>query len=82
MQNYFSRLEQTVIGAAGFGFMADAVGLHMGVPLTERRLMFWARYGIYKNPIADQQPPLSRALVGDRIGRDPRSAYINRCIVR
>lgn len=78
----FSGLEQTVTGPAGFGFMADTGGLHMGEPLTEgRRLMFWARYGIYKNPMANLQPA-PRALVGDRIGRDRRSVYINRCILK
>lgn len=77
----FSGLKQTVTGPAGFAFLADTSGLHMGEPLTEgRRLMFWARYGLYKNPMANLQPA-PRALVGDRIGRDRRSVYINRCIL-
>lgn len=78
----FAGLKQTFTGPAGFGFMADTGGLHMGEPLTEgRRLMFWARYGLYKNPMAGREPAVPRDVVGDRIGRDPRSKFINRCIL-
>ena len=77
----FSGLDATIMGPAGFAFMADTGGLHKGEPLTEgRRLMFWARYGVYRNPVAASDPA-PRSLVEDRIGRDARTRYINRCIV-
>lgn len=76
----FDGFVETITGPAGFGFIADTGGLHKGVPLTEgRRLMCWARYGLYRNFIAvkDGAPPLP--ILG-RAGNDPRSAYINRCV--
>jgi hypothetical protein len=68
-------------GPAGTAFMADTSGLHKGVPATEgRRLMVWARYGLYRNPVA--RKPQERGLIGKRIVADWRTAYVNRCLVR
>jgi hypothetical protein len=79
----FDGLIETIQGPAGTSFIADTSGLHMGLPLTHgRRLMFWARYGLYRNSAAEGTTAVARSAVGDRIPNDARTAYINRCIVR
>ncbi len=70
----------TITGPAGTALIADTGGLHKGVPLTEgRRLMFWARYGLYRNTWAAS--PVSAALAAGRLPSDPVATYINRCII-
>jgi hypothetical protein len=70
----------TLTGPAGTALIADTGGLHKGVPLREgRRLMFWARYGLYRNTGATS--PVSAALASGRLSPDPVARYINRCIV-
>ncbi len=70
----------TITGPAGTGFIADTAGLHKGVPLTEgRRLMFWARYGLYRNN--GTVSPVAASLAARRLNDDPATSYINRCIV-
>jgi len=70
----------TITGPAGTALIADTGGLHKGVPLTEgRRLMFWARYGLFRNNWATS--PVSAALAAGRLPSDPVATYINRCIV-
>ncbi len=70
----------TISGPAGTAFIADTAGLHKGVPLSEgRRLMFWARYGLYRNTGAVS--PVSAALAAGRVAAGPAARYINRCIV-
>lgn len=83
-EEIFPDLTDTITGPAGFAFMADTGGFHRGIPLTRgRRLMFWARYGLYRNwtNYNDRLQPVDRVLVGDRLPADERTAYINRCIV-
>ncbi len=80
----FEGLIDTITGPAGTAFIADTTGLHKGIPATAGpRLMFWARYGLYRNHAthADGTEAVPRRLVGNRLPGDARSAYINRCIV-
>ncbi len=77
----FDGFVETITGPAGFGFVADTSGLHKGLPLTEgRRLICSARYGLYRNVMAVNTgaPPLPQM---DRVGRDERRVYIDRCLV-
>jgi len=77
----FGDLIDTIVGPAGFAFLADTSALHMGVPpISSRRLMFWARYGLYTNPMA-LSPVAAPARIAPRL-TDSRTAHINRCIVR
>lgn len=81
----FSGLIDTITGPAGFAFIADTSGLHKEMPMTAgRRLMVCARYGLYRNTytaiMGDVAVPPSA--VGSRLAGDPRTVYINRCLVR
>jgi hypothetical protein len=70
----------TLTGPAGTGLFADTSGLHKGVPLSEgNRLMFWARYGLYRNTGAAS--PVSAVLAAGRLPSDPATRYINRSII-
>ena len=70
----------TITGPAGTALIADTSGLHKGIPLTSgRRLMFWARYGLYRNNWAAS--PVPAALTAGRLSADPATRYINRCLV-
>jgi hypothetical protein len=78
----FPGLAETITGPAGTAFLADTLGLHKGEPLTEgRRLMFWARYGLYRNGLTSYVSPAVASQVRRRIGSDSRSLYINRCLL-
>jgi Phytanoyl-CoA dioxygenase (PhyH) len=84
-QDVFQGLIDTITGPAGFGFIADTGGLHKGEILTEgRRLMFWARYGLYRNSgnTGDETVPIEPSLIAGRLPTDERTAYINRCLIR
>ncbi|HEX9463944.1 MAG TPA: hypothetical protein VGB82_15205 [Alphaproteobacteria bacterium] len=81
-QVIFPGLAETITGPAGTGFFADTSGLHKGEPLTEgRRLMFWARYGLYRNPAVIRPSTRSSALARGRIPSGPQSLYMNRCLL-
>lgn len=83
-EDIFSGRVQTITGPAGHAFIADTSGLHRGVPLAEgRRLMFWARYGLFRNYGLRlmKTDPVPRSVVAHRVPLTPRSAYINRCIL-
>lgn len=83
-EQVFDGLIDTVTGSAGFGFIADTGGLHKGEPLSEgRRLMFWARYGLYSNCLVgfDGIEPVEGERAAGRLSTDMKTAYINRCII-
>ena len=81
----FGGLSDTITGPAGFAFIADTGGLHKTLPpAAGRRLLFRARYGLYRNTHAAVMgdtavPP---AAIGTRLPRDLRTVYINRCLIR
>ena len=80
----FAQNIETFVENAGFGFFADISGLHRALPpLSAPRLIFYARYGMFKNkmPENDEIHPVSLDNWPDRIGRDLRSRYINRLLV-
>lgn len=73
----------TLTGIAGTSFMADTYAFHQGLPLQQgRRLAFWARYGLYKNWIYDNDKAgrVPRSLVNGRIEWDDRNRYITRLL--
>jgi hypothetical protein len=75
-------LIHTWIAPAGSAILADTYGLHMGKPPHEgERLMFWARYGLGANDgmVADADVGGGVDLSA-RIGRDPRTRYVNRLL--
>jgi len=64
---------------AGYAFLADAFGLHRGVPLVEgERLLFWTRYGLYDNGFSvDVSPaPLPNDKFKNRIQYEKTNRYI------
>ncbi len=80
----FGDLVDTIVGPAGTAFIADTNALHKGVPATKgRRLMAWARYGLYRNSIVplDEIEPIARSRVAGRLQDDSLSRYINRCLI-
>lgn len=83
-ERVFDGLIDTIMGPAGSAFLADTSGLHKGVPAMEGpRLMFWARYGLYRNAIwqSDKIKPVDPLLMAGRLPTDWRTAYINRCLI-
>jgi hypothetical protein len=80
IETVFGAQADVVEGPAGTAILADTYGFHKGIPpRTERRLMFWARYGTYPNFTPPTQR-VSRLLVGDRLPADERTRYINRAL--
>ncbi len=78
----FPGLGETITGPAGTAYLADMLGLHKSEPLAEgRRLMFCARYGLYRNGAASQISPAAAAKLRGRIASDAKSRYINRCLI-
>ena len=70
---------------AGFAFLADAFGLHRGIPLLEKeRLLFWTRYGLYDNGFSvDVGPnPIPRESLAHRMSDDETHRYIFRAVVQ
>lgn len=81
----FNGLIERIAGPAGLGFIVDTTALHKGLtPTAGRRLIFWARYGLYRNIQAASEAiqPISRAAIGERLPRDRRTAFINRLLIR
>jgi hypothetical protein len=82
-ERLFPGMAETITGSAGTAFVADTGGLHKGLPALERpRLMFWARYGIYRNFVALDRSPLPKEAVAGRLPQNWECAYINRCLVK
>lgn len=80
----FAKRIERIEGPAGTGFVIDPSGLHRGVPPTDGdRLMFWARYGIYRNVAyhADELAPVAVPGLWSRLTDSPRARYINRLVV-
>lgn len=78
------KLRMKILGPAGTAFMADNYGLHRANPLRQgNRLVFWARYGIYKNAtyISQRTVPLQMPDAEIRAGDTPGHRYLNRLIV-
>lgn len=70
-------------GLAGTAFMADTYAYHQGMPLKKgRRLAFWARYGLYKNWVYDNDRAgrVQRSLVDGRIVWTEENRYITRLL--
>jgi hypothetical protein len=81
----FDGLIDTITGPAGTAFIADTSGLHKGFPaMQERRLMFWARYGLYRNSAvrADGTEAVTASTIAGRLPRDWRSSYVNRTLIK
>ena len=81
---HLDRRIDTIAGPAGSAFLADAYGLHRGVPPTgARRLVCWIRYGLFENAASaeDKITPVPRAAVAGRVPDDAKSNYVNRLIV-
>lgn len=81
----FEGLVDKIAGPAGFAFTADTGGLHKWLPSAAgRRLMFWARYGLYRNTHASLMGEASvpPSAIQARLPRDARTIYINRCLIR
>ena len=81
----FRGVADTITGPPGFAFLADTSGLHkLPPPGAGRRLIFTARYGLYRNTRAavtgEGAVPLS--MIGMRLPRDARTIYVNRCLIR
>jgi hypothetical protein len=80
----FASQIETITGPAGYGFVVDTAGLHKGIPLTTgNRLMFWARYGLYRNTtyFNDKLAPVANPAHAAAFMRQPYSAYINRGLI-
>ena len=74
----------TVEGAKGTAFLAAPAGFHRGLPPADKpRLMFWARYGMFRNfvSVADGIAPVALEDFGRRLSDDAVSHYVNRLIV-
>lgn len=84
ISSIFSKLITPVHGPAGTSFIADTFGFHRGEAVRTNRLLFWVRYGLYRNftLAADGIQPVSIADAPVRSPRDEYFRYTNRCIAR
>jgi len=79
-----NRLKVKIVGPAGTAFLIDNYGLHFGHPLRQgKRLVFWARYGLYKNATYKTQRtvPIKDSGAEQRIGHSFNQRYLNRLII-
>lgn len=70
-------------GRAGTAVIEDTYGLHSAGQILTPRLLFWARYGFYRNT-GHQAANFGTARWSDvagRIPRDPYHAFVNRMIL-
>ena len=77
-------LHVSVEGPAGTAVLEDSWGLHHGDLVTGGpRLLFWARYGMYRNSAheADKMGTVPWSSVGQRIPRDDYHRFVNRILL-
>jgi hypothetical protein len=83
-RRYLSDWEIRIKGPRGTALLADTYGLHKGIaPTTGRRMVFWARYGLYANLAYGtmKMAPLPWSMIGHRLPDDARSRYVNRLLL-
>jgi hypothetical protein len=83
IEELFSSLLVCVKGPAGTAVVEDTSGLHRAGPVSSRRLVFWARYGMYRN-VAHVLADIGTgrwADLGGRISRDDYYSFVNRLIL-
>jgi hypothetical protein len=85
IENLFGDALATIVGPAGSAMLCDTRAFHRGLmPRDKSRLIFWARYGVSRNTnSADlEMGPLRRETLDLDLEEGPRTAYINRLLVR
>lgn len=85
IESLFGDSVATIVGPTGSAMLCDTRAFHRGLmPRDKSRLIFWARYGVSRNTnSADlEMGPLRRETLDLHIEESPRSAYINRLLVR
>jgi hypothetical protein len=70
-------------GPRGTAFIEDTYGLHRGTPPSSPRLLFWARYGLYRNVahVNDRVRPIDARLVEGRVEMNERRRYAARLLI-
>ncbi len=70
----------SVSGPRGSAFLEDTYGLHCGSRPSAPRLLFWARYGLYRNfaHVANRDQPIDPRLIEGRVDMTER----RRCALR
>lgn len=74
----------SIKGPAGTAVLEDSWGLHHGDLVTSGpRLLFWARYGMYRNPAheSDRLGTVPWSSVGERLPRDDYHLFVNRILL-